>query len=132
MDIQVADPPFQTEDVDCKGYWLKPDARTYEQRVKKLKSQVSCALAVLLNEIDRARPRIIVGEGQGGMVVAMSTFPIILERSCRDRAVTQHQMQTFREAWSGVASILVIDPVILPSSKNCRLACFELFKDAFS
>ena len=125
VDMHVADPPFQTDDIECKGYWLKPDARTYEQRVKKLKSQVSSALIVLLTEIERVRPRIIVGEGQGGVVAAMSTFPVVLERACRDREVTQHQMQTFRRAWSGITSILIIDPTILPTSNNLKSIPFE-------
>ena len=81
--------------------------------------------------IERVRPRILIGEGQGGVVVAMSTFPVILERACRDRAVTDHQMSTFREAWSGVASILVIDPVVLPASNNLKRIPFEVLTDAF-
>ena len=61
----------------------------------------------------------------------MSSFPVILERSCRDRAVTQIWMQTFPQAWSGVASVLVVDPTILPTSNNLRKIPFELLKDAF-
>ena len=67
IDIDIADPPFQTDDIECKGYWLKPDARVYEQRVKKLKSQVSSALIVFMTHVERARPRLIIGEGQGGV-----------------------------------------------------------------
>eukprot|EP00973_Karenia_brevis_P093153 12415897-Karenia_brevis.AAC.1 len=26
IQMYVADPPFQTDDIECKGYWLKPDA----------------------------------------------------------------------------------------------------------
>ena len=61
----------------------------------------------------------------------MSTFPVILERACRDRAVTDHQWRTFREAWSGVAAIFVTDPVVLPASNNNRKVPFEHLKDAF-
>eukprot|EP00973_Karenia_brevis_P004178 573441-Karenia_brevis.AAC.1 len=64
-----------------------------------------------MNAVERVRPRLIVGQGQGGTIAAASTFPLILERACRDRAVTQHQMYTFRQAWSGVTAILVVDPV---------------------
>ena len=31
IDMVIADPPFHTDDIDCKGYWLKPDAKVYEQ-----------------------------------------------------------------------------------------------------
>ena len=61
----------------------------------------------------------------------MSAFSVIMERACRDRAVTQHQMETFRQAWSGVTSLLVIDPTILPTSNNQRSIPFELLKEAF-
>ena len=97
--LTVANPPFQTDEIDCRGYWLNPVGRTAEQRIKQLKSHVSKALIELLEAVQQSRPHVIVGEGQGGVVVAMSTFPIILERACRDRAVTQHQMYTFRQAW---------------------------------
>ena len=63
--------------------------------------------------------------------MAMSTFPIILERACRDRAVTQHHMYTFRQAWSGVTSILVVDPIILPVTNNRKTAPFEQLEKAF-
>ena len=61
----------------------------------------------------------------------MSTFPVILERACRDRAVAAHQWRTFREAWSGVAAIFVTDPVVLPASNNNKKVPIELLKDAF-
>ena len=61
----------------------------------------------------------------------MSTFPAILERACRDRAVTSHQMQTFRRAWSGITSILVADPTILPTNNNSKKIPLELLRDAF-
>ena len=61
----------------------------------------------------------------------MSTFPVILERSCRDRAVTQQQMLSFRKAWSGVTSLMVVDPTILPTSNNVKTLPFEMLKDAF-
>eukprot|EP00973_Karenia_brevis_P045513 6302908-Karenia_brevis.AAC.1 len=89
--MYVADPPLQTDDIDCKGYRLKPDAEEPKQRVKKLRSQLSSALVTLLNAVERVRPRLLVGQGQGGTIAAAATFPLILERACRDRAVTQHQ-----------------------------------------
>ena len=30
INMHVADPPFQTDDIECEGYWLKPDAHKYE------------------------------------------------------------------------------------------------------
>ena len=38
LNLKVALPPFQTEDLDCKGFWLNPQGKTYEKRVKNLRS----------------------------------------------------------------------------------------------
>ena len=62
---------------------------------------------------------------------ALLSFPTILERACRDRAITQDQMATFRVAYSEVSAILVLDPVILPTSNNSRAAPLAMLKDAF-
>ena len=53
----IGDPPFHADDIECKGYWLKPDGRTYEARVKKLKQQASQALISLMAVIEKVRPR---------------------------------------------------------------------------
>ena len=45
--------------------------------------------------------------------------------------MTQFQMTTFRQAWSGVAALLVADPVILPTSNNLKSIPFELLHGAF-
>ena len=38
LGMDIADPPFQTEEIDCRGYWLDPKAKTEEGATKKLKS----------------------------------------------------------------------------------------------
>ena len=129
--LHIATPPLHTDDLESKGWWIKPDAHTHEKRVVKLKSQMCSALITLLTELEKVRPRVIIGMGQGAVVVAMSSFPVIMERACRDRAVTQHQMATFRQAWSGVTSLLVIDPTIHPTSNNAKSVSFELLRAAF-
>ena len=80
------------------------------------------ALVSLLDEVQKHRPRIIIGEGQGGIVAAIMSFPLILEKACRDRAVPQQQMCTFRKAWAGITGIWVIDPCIMPTSNNRKRA----------
>ena len=85
---------------NVEGIGLSPKVRTLTERVKSLRKQLATALIWLMQEIEKHRPRVVIGEGQGGVVVGMSSFPIILERACRDRAVTQQQMATYRQAWS--------------------------------
>ena len=54
---------------NVKGLWLKPEARTYELRVKKLRSEVGCALIEVLTLIERFRARVPLegtkGSGRG-------------------------------------------------------------------
>ncbi len=54
----------------------------------------------------------------------MASFPTI-------RPVTQQQMLTFRQAWSGVTAILAIDPAILPCNNHVKSAPFEMLVAAF-
>ena len=73
----------------------------------------------------------MLGEGQGGIVTAMLSFPCIVERACRDRAVTQYQMLSFRKAWSGMIGLIVIDPVVMPTSNNAQTTVFAQIRAAF-
>ena len=92
---------------------------------------MSQALVTMMEVINKVRPRVLIGEGQGGTLVAMSSFPLILERACRDRAVTGQQMWTYRQAWSGVTLITVKNPSILPTSNHNQGATFEFLRDSF-
>ena len=132
MTMAVAEPPFDIEDdIEAKGYWIKPKGRTLEQRVQKLRTQLCSNMITLMGYVNEVRPRVLVGLGQGAVVVAIAGFPMIVERACRDRAVTQHQFRTFREAWSGVTSLLVIDPVVFPASNNAKSVPYEVLSMAF-
>ena len=132
LDLKTADPPFQQEnEIDSKGYWLNPQARDQEARVKKLRSQVCAALMCLLQSLEKERPRILIGEGQGGTVLAMSTFPVILERACRDRAVPSHQLQMYRQALDRIGAVWIIDPVILPATNNRASLPFAMLSQGF-
>ena len=59
--ITLATPPFQTGDLECKGYWLKPEGNTHEKRVKSLRKQMNSALVSLLTEVEKFRPRFLLG-----------------------------------------------------------------------
>ncbi len=81
--MSVATPPFETDDLDARGYWLNPQGRDHARRVRRLKSEINKALVSFLGEVEKYRPRLIVGLGQGAVVTAMSSFPVVLERACR-------------------------------------------------
>ena len=131
VDLVVAEPPFETDDLLCKGYWVNVTHRDPAKRMKELRSVLSGSLLHLIGQVNKHRPRMLLGEGQGGIVVAVATFPMILERACRERAPTEQQMKEGRVAWSGVAAALVVDPVVIPTTNNGSLAPFELLKKAF-
>ena len=94
-----------------------------------LKIDQEPAMTSVQTAVQEIRPRLIVGHKQGGTVLALSSFPLILERTCRDRAITQLQLCQFREAWAGVASLLVVDPIISSSMQGD--ASWETLAKAF-
>ena len=72
LPMVIGDPPYDVEgDLDGKGYWLKPAAPKEDARRKQLRKQTLASLMLLLAYVDRHRPRIIVGIGQGGLIAAL-------------------------------------------------------------
>ena len=53
-------------------------------------------------------------------MAAMLGLPLVAEAACRVRIVTSDEMRAFREAWSRVVGILVIDPVMMPARSNIQ------------
>jgi hypothetical protein len=68
LDCQIAEPPFSTEELDCRGYWFNVAARTDEARVKILRKQIFTGLSAVLQHATRWKPDLIVGYGQGGLL----------------------------------------------------------------
>jgi hypothetical protein len=72
----LLEPPFASEaDLNCKGYWLRPVARKPEGRVRLLRKQVFTGLVALLSGVARWSPDIVMGYGQGGLVVGLAAVP---------------------------------------------------------
>jgi hypothetical protein len=64
FDCQIAEPPLTTEELDCRGNWFNPTARTDEARVKILRKQVFTGLVAMLQHAVRWRPdRVWTGGG---------------------------------------------------------------------
>ena len=96
---------------------MKPEGRTDEKRVKTFRKHTAVVLVELLKQVDTHRPRIIVGEGQGAVVVAMSAFPMILERSCRDKAFANFLFPDFA-SWALLGTL---------AAASTRFSFFLLF-----
>ncbi len=59
LDCQVAEPLHSTEDLDRRGYWFNPVARSDEMRVKILRKQAFAGLSSMLQHIAGWKPDII-------------------------------------------------------------------------
>ena len=111
----VADFPYELESgAGCKGYWTKPTYPTAEGRRKLLRKQLNCSMVMMLTEVIRHQPQLIVGLGQGGLVAALGSLPLAMEAACRARVLTDQQMCTIRKSWSKVTGIISVDPMIMP------------------
>ena len=71
-----------------------------------------------LRAIERTRPRLVVGEDQGGVVAAMMTFPLVLEKAVREGPFSEGELKAWREAWGGIEAILVVDPLVTAQTKT--------------
>ena len=116
LDCQVAEPPYSTEDLDCKGYWMRPVARSDDARVKTLRKQIFASLISVMDHVTRWKPDIILGIGRevGGVIAAAIVRPLVLEAACRSRVTPLEVMREYREAWSNVRAVVIVDPVIMP------------------
>ena len=118
LDCQVAEPPYSTEDLDCRGYWFNPVARSDEARVKTLRKQAFAGLSSMLQHIARWKPDMIVGLGQGGLIAALASLPLVVEAACRARVTSMESMREYRESWSRVRAIVVINPLVIPQRSD--------------
>ena len=100
--------------METVSYWLKPHDKDPDKRRKLLRKQLFAGLVTMLAEVVKYRPRLIAGVGQGGLLAAISTRPLVLEAACRARILTAAEMRDAREAWSGVVGLISCHPEVLP------------------
>ena len=117
------DPGFDREgDIDGQAFWMRPVAHKPEDRRKLLRKQLFSSLILALGYVVRFQARIILGVGQGAVIAGLLSLPLVSEAACRARIVTSEEMRAFRQAWSQVSGILIVDPVLMPSrSENLEL-----------
>ncbi len=113
LDCQVAEPPFSTEDLDCREFWLNPVPRSDEAREKLLQKQVFTGLTQMLQQT-RWKSELLVRLGQGGPIAALAALPLVTEAACRSRATPMEVMRECRETWANVRAIVVINPAVVP------------------
>ena len=111
----VGDSTFSEIDLDGTAWWFRPVARKYEDQVKKMRTQGLSALVHLLGLVSKHRPRVVVGMQQGGVVVALAGFPLLLETACRLRAIPHSELAEFRRGWAGVQALVAVNPSVMPS-----------------
>ena len=125
--IDVSPPCSVEVELEPREYRVRLAQRDKDKRVKEFRRQATIRLVTMLHAAERHRPRLIVGCGQGGVIVVRASMPSVLETTCRLRAVTPLAMKTFRQAWSGVAGLISIHPEIMP-----QLSYMDLVESAFS
>ena len=106
--IHQADPPFDIEDsVEGTGFWVRPVAAKPDARRKLLRKQILTSIMAAFSYVVRYRPRVLVGIGQGALITALMAYPLLLETACRYRTTTSQEMTSIRQAWAGIAVIIV-------------------------
>ena len=117
--VEIADPVYGTEDdIECKGYWVRPVAATVEARIKMLRKQLFSGVVSVLAQVCRTQPSVIVGYGQGGLIASMLSLPLAVETACRMRILTSPEMTSIRKAWCKVVLIVSANPEIMPAKSD--------------
>ena len=112
-------PTYEKEgELEGRGFWLRPVAPKAEERRKFFRKQMFASLVLVMSLVVRHRPRFILGIGQGGLVAALLSMPLVVEAACRARIVTSDEMCAMSQAWSGDTACLSVDPVILPARSD--------------
>ena len=97
--IVVSDLPFLTDnDINSKGYWLRPHAPTEDARKRLFRKQILNSMITVLAHVVRHQPRLIIGCGQGGLIASLAGLPLVLETACRARIVTDREMLAIRKS----------------------------------
>ena len=118
----VLDPPVLSEDsLDSKGYWMRPVARKPEDRVRILRKHIFTGLVTLLNGVVRWGPHVVMGYGQGGLIVALASMPLVLESACRARVVTPDEMRNYRVSWARVKALVAVNPCLTALQNDIQL-----------
>jgi hypothetical protein len=115
VEVKMAECPYE-DPADGAGYWLFPYARRPEEQRKRLRKQLLNSVVTVLRETARWSPSVVLGQGQGGTVVAAASCPRVAELACRYRAVAADEMRCLRRAWASVAFFVVADPEIVRGS----------------
>ena len=74
-----------------------------------------------MSGVVRWNPDIVMGYGQGGLVVGLAAAPLILESACRARIVTPEEMRAFRLGWSRIRALVSINPQVMPQESNLEM-----------
>ena len=108
-------------DLEAKGYWLRPVARAEEARIRLLRKQVLIGVISILEQASRVGPSLNLGIGQGGLLVALASMPLLVEQACRYRVVAPDEMGRYRATWSKVVGLVSVDPDVVRQRSDLEM-----------
>ena len=63
----------------------------------------------------------IVGYGQGGLLVASAALLLVVEAACRTRVTPSEVMREYRETWAVVRAAVAICPAVMPQRTDFEM-----------
>ena len=58
---------------------------------------------------------------QSGLLVAVTSMPLVLESACRARLVTPDEMKSFRQSWSRVEALVSVNPSVMSLNSEIEM-----------
>ena len=107
-------PPHEDEGREPVPHFMRPYAPTPDARRRLLRTQIFASIASVLHEVAAKRPRVMVGIGQGSLVVLMCSRPLVVEAAARASLLVASEMRRICSAWGSLVALISISPMIMP------------------
>ena len=72
----------------------------------------------MLDAVAQHGPTVVVGLGQGGLIAALASMPLLIEQACRYRVVGMEEMARYRISWAKVLALIAINPEVMPQKSD--------------
>ena len=103
-----------------------------EKQIKRARVDMLTSCATVLRNIGQHLPDFLIGVGQGGLVVGLLRFPLVVETVLQARNLQREEIRKVVGGWAGLKAVWAVNPrmwKVKPSPELLLGACPELKKE---
>ena len=110
--VSMVQGPFEDDDGNRAHIEGRSGHLAKHKLMLEIKKDLLTAVATLARQVAHLSADVIVGEGQGGLVLAAYSRPLVLEVALQARNVQRQEAQSIAEGWAGVKVCILARPRI--------------------